>query len=195
MLHSNEELGNVGKRARKLTAINSHTDLFTSAAYLSMQQQTMSVQALSRLLEAVAKSIKHATAMSTILAMEIFQARRDAVLATSKVLLENSNQELQNAPINSKTIFGNKMKEAAKGYFEAQQQRFLATSSVAITMQQQQIVTHLAPPPFKRPKQPAKPSRPQQSQSFRPKSQTKSYSSNRKEYMKRSRNQKAVALL
>ena len=54
------------KRARKLIAINSHADLFSSAAHLCMQQQTMSVQALSRLLEAVAKSIKHATAMSTI---------------------------------------------------------------------------------------------------------------------------------
>ena len=48
-----------------------------------MQQQTMSVQALSRLLEAIAKSIKYATAMSSILATEIFQARRDVVLATS----------------------------------------------------------------------------------------------------------------
>ena len=60
------------KRACKLVAINSHVDLFSSAAYLCMQQQTMSTPALSRLLEAVAKSIKHATAMSTILATEIF---------------------------------------------------------------------------------------------------------------------------
>ena len=51
----------------------------------------MSVQALSRLLEAVAKSIKHSTAMSTILATEIFQARRDAVVDMSKLLLENSS--------------------------------------------------------------------------------------------------------
>ena len=43
--------------------------------------QSVSMPALSRLLEAVAKSIKHATAMSTILATEIFQTRRDAVLA------------------------------------------------------------------------------------------------------------------
>ena len=56
---------------------------FSSAAYLCMQQQTMSVPALSRLLEAIAKSIKHAMAVSTILATEIFQARHDAVLATS----------------------------------------------------------------------------------------------------------------
>ena len=54
-----------------------------------MQQQTMSVQALSRLLEAVAKLIRHATAMSMILATEILQARHDVILATSKVLLEN----------------------------------------------------------------------------------------------------------
>ena len=89
--------------------------------------------------------------MSTILATEIFQARRDAVLATSKILLDNSNHELRNAPINSKTFFGNKIKEVAKGNFEAQhfgnkikevakgnfeaqQQRFLATSSVATTI-------------------------------------------------------------
>ena len=37
----------------------------------------MSVNALSRLFEAVAKSVKHATAMSTILAIELFQARCD----------------------------------------------------------------------------------------------------------------------
>ena len=134
------------KRARKLIAINSHADLFSSAAYLCMQQQTMSVPALSRLLEAITKSIKHATAMSTIL------ARRDAVLATSKILLDNSNHELQNAPINSKTLFGNKIKEVAKGNFEPQQQRFLATSSVATTMQQQKV-TYPAPPAFKKPKQ------------------------------------------
>ena len=109
------------KRARKLIKINSHADLFFSAAYLCMQQQTMSVPALSRLLEAVAKSIKHATAMSMILATEIFQTRHDAVLATSKILLDSSNHELQNAPINSKTLLGNKIKEVAKGNFEAQQ--------------------------------------------------------------------------
>ena len=69
------------KRDRKLVAINSHADLISSVAYLC--KQTMSVPALSRLIETVAKSIKHATAMSRILATEIFQARRDVVLAMS----------------------------------------------------------------------------------------------------------------
>ena len=92
----------------------------------------------------------------------------------SKILLDNSNHDLRNAPINSKTLFGNKIKEVAKGNFEAQQQRFLATSSVATTIQQQKV-TYLAPPVFKRLKQPTKPSRPQQTQLYRSKSQTQSY--------------------
>ena len=74
-------------------------------------QQQMSVPALSRLMEAATKSIKYTTAMSTILATEIFQARRDAVLATSKILLDNSNHELRNVPINSTTLFGNKLRK------------------------------------------------------------------------------------
>ena len=72
----------------------------------------MSMPALSRLLKAIAKSIKHAAAMSTIFGTEIFQARHDAVLATSKLLLENSSYELRNAPINSKTLFDNKLPRA-----------------------------------------------------------------------------------
>ena len=82
----------------------------------------MSVPALSRLLEAVARSIKHATAILTILATELFQTRPDAALAKSKLLLENSCYELRNAPITAKTLFGNKIKEVAKGNFEDQQQ-------------------------------------------------------------------------
>ena len=75
----------------------------------------MSVNALSRLLEAVAKSVKHATAMSTILATELFQARRDAAIATSKLLLENSSYKWRNAPIIAKSVFDNKIKEVV-GY-------------------------------------------------------------------------------
>ena len=87
------------------------------------------------------------------------------MLATSKVLLENSSYELRMATINSKTLFGNKIKEGAKGNFEAQQQRFLATSSAATNIQQQQNVAFLAPLVFKRPKQPTK-------LPYRPKSRT-----------------------
>ena len=51
-------------------------------------------------------------------------------------------------------------------------------------------MTYPSPPVFKRPKQPTKPSRPKQTQPYRPKSQTQSYLSSRKEYAKRSENPK-----
>ena len=52
--------------------------------------------------------------MSTISATELFQARRDATLATSKLLLENLCYKLRNAPNDAKSIFDNKIKEVAK---------------------------------------------------------------------------------
>ena len=177
------------RKARKLVAINSHADLFSSAAFLSLQQESMSVAALSRLLEAVAKSIKHATAMSTLLTTELFQARRDAALASSKLLLDNSTYELRNAPINSKSLFDGRIKEIAKSNFEAQQQRFLASTSI-------QSQSHSYKPPsqsraFKIPKYPAKQttSRPKPTQSYRSKNISQSSSSHiKKENIKRTGN-------
>ena len=140
------------KRAHKLTAIYLHADLFSSAAYLCLQQESMSVTALSRLLEPVAKSIRHAT---TILAKEPFQARREAAIATSKLLLENSYYELRNAPINAKSLFDNKIKEVAKANYEVQQQRFLASSSTNTNIQQQKS-SYSASGVFKRSRHPNK---------------------------------------
>ena len=177
------------RKARKLVSINSHADLFSSAAFLSLQQESMSVAALSRLLEAVAKSIKHATAMSTLLTAELFQARRDAALASSKLLLDNSTYELRNAPINSKSLFDGRIKEIAKSNFEAQQQRFLTSTSI-------QSQSHSFKPPtqsraFKIPKYPAKKttSRPKPTQSYRSKNQPQSSSSHtKKDNIKRTGN-------
>ena len=164
------------RKARKLVSINSHADLFSSAAFLCLQQESMSVVALSRLLEAVAKSIKHATAMSTLLTSKIFQARRDAALASSKLLLDNSSYELRNTPINSKALFDGRMKEIAKSNFEAQQQRILASTSI-----QSQFSSFKPPTPsrvFKIPKYPAKQttSRPKPMQLYRSKTQPQSSS-------------------
>ena len=138
-------------RARKLVAINLHPYLFSSAAYLCLQQESMSVTALSVLLEAVAKSIRHKTAMLT-------------VLATSKLLLENSSYELRNAPINAKTLF-DKIKEVAKSNYEVQQQRFLAASSNNINVQQKS--SYSGSGVFKKPRQPNKSSSLKQPKPYR----------------------------
>ena len=92
--------------------------------------------------------------MSTILAAELFQARCDTTIATSKLLLENSRYNLRNAPINAKLLFGNKIKEVAKSNYKAQQQRFLASSSS--NTNQQQKASYLATKAFKIPKLPNK---------------------------------------
>ena len=153
------------KKARKLVSINSYADLFSSAAFLCLQQQLMSVTALSRLFEAVAKSIKHATAMSTLLTTEIFQARRDTALASLKLLLDNSSYELRNAPINSKTLFAGRIKEVARSNYEAQQQRFLNSTS---THTQPRFQKPSNPSrAFKIPKFPAKQTRPKSTSSIK----------------------------
>ena len=129
--------------------------------------------------------------MSTILATELFQARCDVALANSKFLLENSCYKLRNALIYAKSLFDNKIKEVAKGNYEAQQQRFLASSSTNTNIQQQQKMAYSAPTAFKSPRQPNKPSKPKQAQPYRPKSQSQSFSSStRKDYSKRSGNTK-----
>ena len=102
-------------------ATKSHADLLSSAIYLCLQQESMSVNVLFRLLEAVTKSIKPATAMPTILAIELFQTKRDAAIATFKLLFDNSSHELRNAAIDSRKLFDNKIKEVAKTNYEAQQ--------------------------------------------------------------------------
>ena len=91
--------------------------------------------------------------------MWLFQARRDAAIATSKLLLENSSYKLRNAPINAKTLLDKKLKEVAKSNYEAQQQRFLASSSTNINVQQQKS-SYSASGAFKRPRQLNKSSRP-----------------------------------
>ena len=97
--------------------------------------------------------------MSTILATELFQAGRDAAIATSELLLENSSYELRNTPINAISLFDNKIKEVAKSNYEAQQQRFLASSSTNSNVQQQKS-SYSASGAFKRPRQPNRSSRP-----------------------------------
>ena len=83
-------------------------------------------------------------------------------------------------------LFDSKIKEGAKANYEAQQQRFLASTSANTNVNQQKPLA--VSRPFKIPKVPTKPSRTKQTQPYRPKTQTQSImSSNRKDFMKRSR--------
>ena len=120
---------------------------------MSAQHESMSVNALSRLLEVVAKSIKRATDMSTILVIELFQARRDAAIASSKIFLDHSSHTLRNDSMNSQLLFDNKIKKMAKSNLETQQHRFLASSASNLTKQTQKS-TYTVTGLFRKPRQP-----------------------------------------
>ena len=125
-------------------------------------------------LEAVVKSIKHATAMSTVLAIELFQARHDAAIDLSKLLLDKSSHELRIAPINSQHLFDNEIKEVAKSNYEAQQHRLLASSTNNANIQQQQKSSYLATGRFKKPRQPTISYRLKQYQPYKSKTHSQS---------------------
>ena len=83
-------------------AINSHADLFSSAAY---QCWLIPCPDSWKWLP----SLSNATAVSTILAIELFQARCDAAIASCKLLMDHSSHALRNAPVNSQLLFDNKI--------------------------------------------------------------------------------------
>ena len=86
------------------------------------------------LLEAMAKAMKHATAMSTILALELFQAQGDAAIASSKIILDHSSHALRNATINFQLLFDKKITGVAKSNPKTQH-RFLASFTNNLIMQ------------------------------------------------------------
>ena len=77
---------------------------------MSAQQESMPVNALFRLLEAVAKSIKHATDLWTIMAIELLRAQGHAAIASSKILLDHSSHALRNDPNDLNSSFTIKLR-------------------------------------------------------------------------------------
>ena len=148
----------------------------------------MSVTALSRLLKAVAKSIRHSIAMLTILATELFQARHDTAIATSKLLLENSGYELWNAPINAKSLFSNKIRKLLNLIMKCNNRESWPLPHPILTNNKKHLIRlqeHLKYPNCQTS------SRPKQSQTYRSKTQTQSFTSGiRKDFNKRSSNSK-----
>lgn len=114
------------KRCRELVSIASHADLFSSAAFQNLRQETLNPQALQRLLEAVGKTTRHSIALAMSLATEMLVSRRDAVLSTSPVLLDHSKTKLRAAPLNSTSLFGDRIVEVAQSDLTDQQHRLMA---------------------------------------------------------------------
>lgn len=114
------------KRCRELVSIASHADLFSSAAFQNLRQETLNPKALQRLLEAVSKTTRHSIALAMSLGTEMLLSRRDAVLSTSPVLLDHSKTKLRAAPLNITSLFGDHIVEVAQSDLTDQQHRLMA---------------------------------------------------------------------
>jgi len=84
-------------RARTLATVASHADLFASASFALLQEETFSPVALRRLLEASGRAARHSAALAISSACEMLHVRRDSILETGKVLTSASKDTLRSA--------------------------------------------------------------------------------------------------
>ena len=82
-----------------------------------------------RFLQTLAKSLCHFVALSVLLAVELQQIRRDAVIITSRTLTDSSKDSLRKIPLDSTSLFGWKIKEVYKENSEALQNKFIANAA------------------------------------------------------------------
>ena len=105
--------------------------IHASAAYQSLSSIKMDSAILNGFLQALAKSLRHSVALSVLLAAELQQIRRDAVISTSKILTDTSKDILRKIPLVSATLFGGKIKDIYKENSEATQNKFIANAANA----------------------------------------------------------------
>ena len=107
---SSKNLDTVEKQVRGLIAITSHADLFSSAVFQSLLSEDMDSAHLTRFLQVLAKSIRHSVGLSVLIAAELTQVRKEAVIGTSKILTEESKDSLRKILVLSHPLFGGKLK-------------------------------------------------------------------------------------
>ena len=102
--------------------------------------------------------------LSALIAAELTQIRKEAVISTSKILTEESKDLLRKIPLLSQSLFGGKVREIYKENFEQQQNSFIAQSAVPMKSKTQSLdfkIPNGAPPKMskltKRPPNPPKP--------------------------------------
>ena len=152
---------------RDLLRVLSHADIFSYAAYKSLQQESMDPKMLGRILEALATSINHSVSLTSFLTIEIQQARRDiAIRSASKSLSDMAKTRLRSTPFNSDTLFGGRIDEVYKENAESLRNQLVSNT---ITSSQPRAQTSTSSqgnkPEFKKPpSKPMNPRRPRKEQ-------------------------------
>ena len=105
----------------------------------------------------------HTVGLSEIIAAELQQIRKEAVIGTSKILTVESKDDLRKVSLLSEPLFGGNVKELYKENAEQQQNTFIAQSAASLKSQTHSNfkVPRGAPPkkskPAKRPPNPLEP--------------------------------------
>ena len=123
-----KSLETMERQARNMVTINSYADLFAAASVKSLESDDLDALLLKRMLNTLVNCIKHSTSMAVILAVELLQARREAAIEKSKILIDASKDKLRSVSISAESMFGGQVTEIQKSNAEAQQQKFIASS-------------------------------------------------------------------
>lgn len=106
-----KNLTSMEDQARQMIRVLSYADTFSVAAFKCLEQEELNPTVLKRILQSLAISVRHAVGFSSVLAAELFNARRDATIASGKSLCDEAKAILKRVPLNSDTLFGGSLEE------------------------------------------------------------------------------------
>ena len=100
--------------ARRVVAISSYCDFFSSAAFQALCAEHVDPDVLRSLLLAVNRSAKHSMALGLSISAMLLHQCHNAALDTSQLLLSHNKDNLRAAPLNSSYLFGGKIEEVLR---------------------------------------------------------------------------------
>jgi len=95
----------VESKLRTSVSTLSHADLFCAAAHLALVQGKEQ-DCVSSLIQAAAKSARHAMGSTMAMSTELLMLRRDAAIAASNILPGENRERLRAAPLTADKLFG-----------------------------------------------------------------------------------------
>ena len=123
-------------RARLGVMVSSHDDHFAIALSQLLKEENVSSRGANRILEAFDTGNRHLMALNLQNATEMLSARRDAALAKSSLLLQESKDKLRAAPLASDLLFGGRIAAVTVSDSAEQSRRLSANAANAFAQSQ-----------------------------------------------------------
>ena len=84
------------KQALEMVCILSHTEVFSCAAFKSLQQEDMDARVLSKLLESISIAFKDSMSIAVVQLLVIQQTRREAAISSASIRSLNATMRSRN---------------------------------------------------------------------------------------------------